>query len=102
MFRDARPAAGCPAAPAPAPGSTGTGLAAGVIAVPAGITLHRYVLPAMAAAANVGLPASFLHVYGGWQLAALALAGLVIAAAGALLPAGWAATTRTATALRTE
>src|SRR5262249_19305137 len=31
----------------------GTGLVAGLIAVPAGITLHRYVLPAMAAAANV-------------------------------------------------
>jgi putative ABC transport system permease protein len=80
----------------------GTGLVAGVIAVPAGITLHRYVLPAMAAAANVELPASFLRVYGGWQVVALGLAGLVIAVAGALLPAGWAAATRTATALRTE
>lgn len=80
----------------------GTGLVAGLIAVPAGITLHRYVLPAMAAAANVGLPASFLHVYGGWQVAALGLAGLMIAVAGALLPASWAAATRTATALRTE
>jgi putative ABC transport system permease protein len=56
----------------------------------------------MAAAANTGLPASFLRVYGGWQLAMMALAGLVIAVAGALLPAGWAARTRTATALRTE
>ena len=61
----------------------GTGLVAGVIAVPAGITLHRYVLPAMAAAANVGLPTSFLRVYGGWQIVALGLAGLVIAVAGA-------------------
>jgi putative ABC transport system permease protein len=80
----------------------GTGLVAGVIAVPAGIALHHYVLPAMAAAANVGLPASFLHVYGGWLVAALGLAGLVIAVAGALLPASWAAATRTATALRAE
>jgi putative ABC transport system permease protein len=56
----------------------------------------------MAAAANTGLPASFLHVYGGWQVAALGLAGLVIAVAGALLPASWAAATRTATALRAE
>jgi putative ABC transport system permease protein len=80
----------------------GTGLVAGLIAVPAGITLHHYVLPAMAAAANVGLPASFLHVYGVWQVAGLALAGLAIAVAGALLPAGWAAATRTATALRAE
>jgi putative ABC transport system permease protein len=80
----------------------GTGLVAGMIAVPAGITLHRYVLPAMAAAANVGLPASFLHVYGGWQVAVLALAGLAIAVAGALLPASWAAAARTAVALRAE
>jgi len=80
----------------------GTGLVAGLIAVPAGIAVHHYVLPAMPAAANTGLPASVLHVYGGWQVAGLALAGLVIAVAGALLPAGWAATTRTATALRAE
>jgi putative ABC transport system permease protein len=80
----------------------GIGLVAGLIAVPAGITLHHYVLPTMAAAANTGLPASFLHVYGGWQIAMLALAGLVIAVAGALLPASWAAATRTATALRAE
>jgi putative ABC transport system permease protein len=80
----------------------GTGLVAGLIAVPAGIALHHYVLPAMAAAANVGLPASFLHVYGGWLVAALGLAGLAIAVAGALLPASWAAATRTATALRAE
>ena len=73
----------------------GTGLVAGLIAVPAGIALHQYVLPAMAAAADVGLPASFLNVYGR-EIAVLALAGLVIAVAGALLPAGWAARTRTA------
>ena len=74
---------------------------AGLIAVPAGITpplrAARH-----GAAANTGLPASFLHVYGGWQVAVLALAGLVIAVAGALLPAGWAAATGTATALRAE
>jgi putative ABC transport system permease protein len=80
----------------------GIGLVAGLIAVPAGIAVHHYVLPAMAAAANVGLPASFLNVYGVWQVAELALAGLAIAVAGALLPAGWAAATRTATALRAE
>jgi putative ABC transport system permease protein len=80
----------------------GTGLVAGMIAVPAGIVLHHYVLPAMAAAANVGLPASFLNVYGAGEMAALALAGLVIAVAAALLPAGWAAKAGTASALRAE
>jgi putative ABC transport system permease protein len=80
----------------------GVGLAAGVIGVPAGIAVHNYVLPVMASSANLGLPASYLHVYAAWEVVALALAGLVIAAAGALLPAGWAARIRTASALRTE
>jgi putative ABC transport system permease protein len=80
----------------------GTGLVAGLIAVPAGMALHRYVLPAMAASAGVGLPGSILRVYGPWELAGLALAGLAIAVGGALLPAGWAAGTRTAVALRAE
>jgi putative ABC transport system permease protein len=80
----------------------GVGLVAGVIAVPAGIVVHNYVLPVMASSADVGLPASYLHVYAGWEMVALALAGVVIAAAGALLPAGWAAGIRTASALRAE
>lgn len=80
----------------------GTGLVAGALAVPAGIALHRYVLPVMFAAKDTGLPASFLNVYGGWEITGLALAGLVIAVAGALLPAGWAARTPAASALRAE
>ena len=80
----------------------GTGLLAGVLAVPAGIVVHRYVIPAMAGAAGLGVPASLQNVYGAGELVALALAGLVIALAGALLPAGWAAQSRTASALRAE
>ncbi len=80
----------------------GTGLLAGVLAVPAGIAVHRYVIPAMAGAAGLGVPASLQNVYGAGELAALALGGVVIALAGALLPAGWAAQSRTASALRTE
>ena len=80
----------------------GTGLVAGLIAVPAGILLHRVVLPAMANAADVGVPANLLNVYQPAEMAALALAGLAIAVAGALLPATWAAATRTATALHAE
>ncbi len=79
-----------------------TGLVAGLVAVPAGILLHHNVLPAMAHAANSGLPASLLAVYSAPEIAILALAGLVIAIAGALAPATWAANSRTATALRTE
>jgi putative ABC transport system permease protein len=80
----------------------GTGLLAGVLAVPAGIAVHRYVIPAMAGAAGLGVPPSLQNVYRAGELAALALAGLGIALAGALLPAGWAARSRTASALRTE
>ena len=80
----------------------GTGLAAGLIAIPAGVALHHYVLPVMGHAAQTDVPASVLHVYQPWELALLALAGLVIAVAGALAPASWAARTRTATALRAE
>jgi putative ABC transport system permease protein len=45
---------------------------------------------------------SVLDVYHAPQLILLALAGLAIAVAGAMLPAGWAAKTRTAFALRAE
>jgi putative ABC transport system permease protein len=80
----------------------GTGLVAGALAVPAGIAVRQYVMPAMASAAGLGVPPSLQDVYGAAELAALALAGLVIALARALLPAGWAAQSRTATALRAE
>jgi putative ABC transport system permease protein len=78
------------------------GLAAGLVAIPAGVYLHHVVVPVMAHAANSGYPASLVSVYATWQLILLALAGLVIAVAGALGPAGWAAGTRTAFALRAE
>ncbi len=79
-----------------------TGLIAGIIAVPAGIILHHNVVPVMAHAANSGYPASLISVYSAPEIVILALAGLVIAIAGALAPASWAANSRTATALRTE
>ena len=80
----------------------GIGLVAGLIAIPAGIAVHNYVLPVMGHAAQTDLPPSALNVYQPWELVLLALAGLAIAVAGALGPAGWAAKTRTATALRAE
>jgi putative ABC transport system permease protein len=78
------------------------GVAAGAVAIPAGVILHRYVVPVMAHAAQSGVPAALLSVYTPGELALLALAGLVIAAAGALGPAAWVARTRTAAALRAE
>lgn len=78
------------------------GLVAGVIAVPLGILVHHRIVPVMAHAAHSNLPSSLLSVYQPWELILLALAGLVIAIAGALGPAIWAARTRTAFALRAE
>jgi putative ABC transport system permease protein len=80
----------------------GIGLVAGLIAIPAGVALQHYVLPVMGHAAQTDVPPSVLNVYHPWELVLLALSGLVIAVAGALLPAGWAARTRTASALRAE
>jgi len=80
----------------------GIGLIAGLIAVPAGVALERFVVPVTGHAAQTSVPGSLLDVYQPWELALLVLAGLVIAAAGALAPAGWAARIRTALALRAE
>jgi putative ABC transport system permease protein len=80
----------------------GIGAVAGLVGVPVGIALHHYVVPLMGDAVGTGMPSAYLAVYHLPELVPLALGGLVIAAVGALLPAGWAAGTRTATALRTE
>jgi putative ABC transport system permease protein len=80
----------------------GIGLVAGVAAIPAGIALVRYLVPLMGAAAGTGMPPSYLDVYSAGELAGLALAGVVIAVAGALLPATWAARSSTSSVLRAE
>ena len=81
---------------------TGVGVLAGVIAIPAGVALHQYVVPVMGRGAQTDLPPSLLAVYRPGELVLLALSGLLIAVAGALAPAAWAARTRTAFALRAE
>ena len=80
---------------------TGIGFVAGIIAIPAGVALHHFVIPVMAHAAQSDVPGSLLSVYTPQELV-LALSGLVIAAAGALVPASRVARVRTATALRAE
>jgi len=80
----------------------GLGVVAGLIAIPLGTYLHAWILPIMANAANTNLPSSVTNVYHGGTLALLGCAGIVIAVLGALVPAGWAARSRIATALRAE
>ncbi|WP_079152209.1 ABC transporter permease [Streptomyces sp. RTd22] len=79
-----------------------TGLVAGTLGVPLGVTLHGWVMPAMGDSVGLRFPDSVIAVYHGAELLPLALGGLLIATLGALLPASWAARARTATALRTE
>lgn len=79
-----------------------SGLVGGALGVPAGVALHAMVLPAMGHSAGLELPDSVIAVHRTPELLALGLGGVLIAVLGALLPAGWAARTRTVTALRTE
>ncbi|MEV6353953.1 ABC transporter permease [Streptomyces hydrogenans] len=79
-----------------------TGLVAGAAGVPLGMLLHGWVVPTMGEGAGLRFPGSVLAVYHPAEVVPLAFGGLVIATLGALLPAGWAAGTRTATAVRTE
>jgi putative ABC transport system permease protein len=78
------------------------GLIAGLIGVPLGIGVEKATLTPMGNAIGRHLPPSVTHVYTAGLLLPLLAAGIVIALLGALLPAGWAARSRTATALRTE
>lgn len=75
---------------------------AGAIAAPAAVALTTATIRAMGGTAHTGIPGSFTDVFPPSRLALLSLAALVIAVAGALLPAGWAARSRPATALRAE
>jgi putative ABC transport system permease protein len=78
------------------------GLVGGALAVPLGYGLHRWVVPVMGDAAGTGIPASVVDVYRPVALVGLGAAGAVLAVLGALVPAGWAARTRAATALHAE
>ena len=80
----------------------GPAVAAAIIALPVASVLHSATIQAMANAAGTALPANVGPALSPADLVALALSGLVIAAAGALLPASWAARSATAAALRAE
>ncbi|MEV1068881.1 FtsX-like permease family protein [Streptomyces sp. NPDC050263] len=78
------------------------GLIGGALGVPLGMALHGAVMPAMGRSAGLNLPDSVIAIYHAPELVLLGLGGLLIAVLGSLMPAGWAARTRTATALRAE
>jgi putative ABC transport system permease protein len=80
----------------------GPAILAAVIAAPAAVLLNSATVHAMAGTAHTGIPVSFTQVFGAARLAVLSLAALIIAVAGAFLPASWAARSRPAVALRAE
>ena len=79
-----------------------TGLVAGLIGVPIGAAVERATITPMGNAVGMHLPPSVTDTYSLGLVLPLLAGGIVIALLGALLPAGWAAQSRTATALRTE
>lgn len=79
-----------------------TGLIGGAVGAPVGVVLQKIIVGEMGRATGYNLPASVVDIYTPAELVLFGLGGLVIAVLGALLPSGWAARTRTATALRTE
>jgi len=80
----------------------GPAVLAAAIAAPAAALLNDATVHAMAGTAHTAIPASFLQVFPPGWLAVLSLTGIVLAVAGALLPASWAARARPAVALRAE
>ncbi|MFD0405188.1 FtsX-like permease family protein [Kitasatospora sp. NPDC127116] len=78
------------------------GAVGGAVGLPAGLLLHGLTVPAMGRSAGLTFPASALDVFGTPVLVLLALGGVLIALAGALLPAVRAARARTVDALRAE
>ena len=81
---------------------TALGAIGGLLGIPLGIISHRLVVPAMANGAQVDVPAFMLDVYPLSLLAFLVLAGILIAAAGAYLPARSTAHTTIAEVLHNE
>jgi putative ABC transport system permease protein len=79
-----------------------TGLVAGLIGVPIGAAVERATITPMGNAVGMHLPPSVTNTYSLGLVLPLLAGGIAIALLGALLPAGWAAQSRTANALRTE
>ncbi|MFF5439107.1 ABC transporter permease [Streptomyces achromogenes] len=78
------------------------GVPGSLLGVPLGIAAHRMVVPRMAAGLDITLPGSMTAVWHPPLLAVLALAGVVIAVVGALVPARRAARLTVAEVLRNE
>ncbi|GIF68852.1 hypothetical protein Ais01nite_68870 [Asanoa ishikariensis] len=78
------------------------GVVGGVLGIPLGVLAHRFVVPLAADSARVSLPQAVMEVWHAPTLLLLALAGVVIALLGALIPARGAARLTIASVLHNE
>ncbi|MFI9785111.1 FtsX-like permease family protein [Kitasatospora sp. NPDC051984] len=78
------------------------GLVGGLVGLPLGVLAHRLLVSVTFGAAGIELPGWMVHIWSPANLAALSLAGALIAAAGALVPARSAARLTVAEVLRGE
>ncbi|MGR6972340.1 FtsX-like permease family protein [Streptomyces cynarae] len=80
----------------------GLGLLGGLLGLPLGVAAYRLVIPMTEHSAHLAFPARMLDVWHPVSMALLALAGVAIAALGAVIPARAAARQTIARVLRTE
>ncbi|WP_433824824.1 ABC transporter permease [Actinoplanes sp. CA-015351] len=78
------------------------GVIGGLLGIPLGLAAHRFVVPLSADAARIRLPEYVMQVWDPATLALLAFSGVVIAVAGALIPARAAARLTIARVLHNE
>ncbi len=80
----------------------GLGLVGGILGLPLGVAAYRLVIPMTEHSAHLAFPARMLNVWHPGTMSLLALAGVAIAALGAVIPARAAARQTIARVLRTE
>jgi putative ABC transport system permease protein len=78
------------------------GITGSALGLPAGVGVHRGLMTIVGNYLGNDLPPGMLDVFSVPSLMLLALAGLLLAVLGSLLPARWAARTRVAEVLRSE
>jgi len=77
-------------------------LLGGVIAVPAGVALYRMLFDQLSSLGGNITPLAFYDVFAPWELAAIPLAGIVVAVLAAAIPGRWAARTNVVEVLHAE
>ena len=77
-------------------------LVGGLIAMPAGVALHRVLLDLISNSAGNDTPPATYSVFASWELIAIPLAGVIVAIVAAMVPGRWAARTNVVEVLRAE